>query len=88
MLEAELKERDRWTRDDLLAYQRERVRALVSHAVNPFRVATTFTTGRRSIVAFTHDQAAVWRAASARPMMRMGIGAYVAVFGKLGEWSR
>ena len=39
-----------------------------------FRVATTSgTTGRRSIVAFTNDEAAVWRAASARPMMRMGI---------------
>jgi hypothetical protein len=34
MLEAELMERDRWARDDLLAHQRERVRALVSHAVN------------------------------------------------------
>ena len=40
-----------------------------------YRVATTSgTTGRRSIIAFTHDEAAVWRAASARPMMRMGIG--------------
>ena len=137
MLEAELMERDRWTRDLLLAYQRKRVRALVSYAVsrspyyrdvlgadaperplaelptlskvtlmaefdqvvtdprlrladlkshlaseNPlqsflgaFRVATTSgTTGRRSIVVFTDDEAAVWRAASARPMMRMGIG--------------
>jgi hypothetical protein len=34
MLEAELLERDGWTRDDLLAYQRERVRALVTHAVS------------------------------------------------------
>jgi phenylacetate-CoA ligase len=33
MLEAELMERDRWTRDDLLAYQQERVRALVKHAL-------------------------------------------------------
>ena len=32
MLEAELMERDRWTRDGLLTYQRERVRALVAHA--------------------------------------------------------
>ena len=136
MLEAELMGRDHWTRDNLLTYQRERVRALVSHAVSQspyyrevlgpdaaeqplaelptlpkatlmaefdrvvtdprlrladlrshlaaddpsqsflgaFRVATTSgTTGRRSIVAFTNDEAAVWRAASARPMMRMGI---------------
>ena len=34
MLEAELMERDRWTRDDLLTYQRQRVRALVAHAVS------------------------------------------------------
>jgi phenylacetate-CoA ligase len=137
MLEAELLEHDRWARDDLLAYQQERVQALVAHAVTrspyyretlgadaaerplaelptlskatlmaefdrvatdprlrladlrahlasadpsqsflgAYRVATTTgTTGRRSIVAFTHDEAAVWRAVSARPMMRMGIG--------------
>lgn len=137
MLEAELMERDGWTRDDLLAYQRERARALIMHAVSrspyyrdvlgadaaerplaelptlskatlmaefdrvvtdprlrlsdlrahlaspapsqsflgTYRVATTTgTTGRRSIIAFTHDEAAAWRAASARPMMRMGIG--------------
>ena len=137
MLEAQLMERDRWARDDLLAYQRERVRALLAHAVTrspyyrevlgadaaerelaqlptlskatlmaefdrvvtdpqprladlrahlsdadpsqsflgAYRVATTSgTTGRRSIIAFTHDDAASWRAASARPMMRMGIG--------------
>jgi phenylacetate-CoA ligase len=136
MLEAELMERDRWTRNDLLAHQVERVRALLTHAVNrspyyrealgadaaerplaklptlskatlmaefdrvvtdprlrladlrshlagedpsqsfvgAFRVATTSgTTGRRSIVAFSNEEAAVWRAASARPMMRMGI---------------
>ncbi|HEX6760686.1 MAG TPA: AMP-binding protein [Propionibacteriaceae bacterium] len=136
MLEAELMERDRWTRDDLLTYQAERVRALLAHAVNRspyyrevlgadaaerplaelptlskatlmaefnrvvtdpqlqladlqahlsstdpsqsflggYRVATTSgTTGRRSIIAFTHDEAAVWRAASARPMMRIRI---------------
>jgi phenylacetate-CoA ligase len=136
MLEAELMKRDRWTRDDLLTYQQERVRALVSHAVDQspyyrevlgadaaerplaelptlpkatmmaefdrvitdprlrladlrshlagddpsqsflgaFRVATTSgTTGRRSIVAFSNEEAAVWRAASARPMLRMGI---------------
>src|SRR5688572_24614238 len=135
MLEAELMERDRWTRDDLLGHQAERVRALLRHAVNrspyyrevlgadaaerplaelptlskatlmaefdrvvtdprlrladlrshlagedplqsfvgAFRVATTSgTTGRRSIVAFSNEEAAVWRAASARPMMRMG----------------
>jgi phenylacetate-coenzyme A ligase PaaK-like adenylate-forming protein len=40
-----------------------------------YRVATTSgTTGRRSIIAFTHEEAAQWRAASARPMMRIGIG--------------
>jgi phenylacetate-coenzyme A ligase PaaK-like adenylate-forming protein len=33
MLEVELLERDRWSRDDLLAYQGERVRKLVRHAV-------------------------------------------------------
>jgi phenylacetate-CoA ligase len=39
-----------------------------------YRVATTSgTTGRRSIIAFTNEEAAVWRAASARPMMRLGI---------------
>jgi phenylacetate-CoA ligase len=137
MLEAELMERDRWTRDDLLAYQQERVRALVKHALTKspyyrealgadaaerplaelptlskatlmaefdrvvtdpqlrladlrahlasadpsqsflgaYRVATTSgTTGRRSIIAFTNEEAAVWRAASTRPMMRLGIG--------------
>src|SRR5215217_3911186 len=136
MLEAELMERDHWTRDNLLSYQQGRLRSLLAHAVNQspyyrevlgadaaerplaelpalpkatlmaefdrvvtdprlrladlrshlagedpsqsflgtFRVATTSgTTGRRSIVAFTDDEAAVWRAASARPMMRMGI---------------
>ena len=137
MHEAELMERDRWTRDDLLAYQRERVRALITHAVaqspyyretlgadaaerplaelptlpkatlmaefdrvvtdprlrladlrahlagpdpsqsflGAYRVATTSgTTGRRAIIAFTHDEAAAWRAVSGRPMMRLGIG--------------
>jgi phenylacetate-CoA ligase len=136
MLEAELMDRDGWSRDSLLTYQQERVRALVDYAVHrspyyremlgpdaaerplaelptlpkatlmaefdrvvtdprlrlanlrshlagddpsesflgAFRVATTSgTTGRRSIVAFTNDEAAAWRAASARPMMRMGI---------------
>jgi phenylacetate-CoA ligase len=136
MREAELMARDRWTREELLAFQRERVQALVAHAVtnspyyrealgtdaaerplaelptlpkatmmaefdrvvadprlrladlqahlagpNPsqsflaaYRVATTSgTTGRRSIVAFTHDEAAAWRAVSARPMMRIGV---------------
>ena len=33
MLEDELMARDRWSRNDLLAYQRERLRALVAHAV-------------------------------------------------------
>ena len=137
MLEAELMERDRWTRGDLLAYQQDRVRALVAHAatkspyyrealgadaaerplaelptlskatlmaefdrvvtdpqlrladlrahlasadpsqsfLGAYRVATTSgTTGRRSIIAFTNEEAAAWRAASARPMMRLGIG--------------
>ena len=137
MLEAELMERDRCTRGDLLAYQQDRVRALVAHAatkspyyrealgadaaerplaelptlskatlmaefdrvvtdpqlrladlrahlasadpsqsfLGAYRVATTSgTTGRRSIIAFTNEEAAAWRAASARPMMRLGIG--------------
>jgi phenylacetate-CoA ligase len=137
MREAELMARDRWSREDLLTFQRERLRALVTHAVTnspyyrevlgadaaerpltdlptlpkatmmaefdhvvtdprlrlddlrahlagpdpsksflgEYRVATTSgTTGRRSIVAFTHDEAAAWRAASARPMMRIGVG--------------
>jgi phenylacetate-coenzyme A ligase PaaK-like adenylate-forming protein len=34
MLEADLLERDGWTRDDLLAYQKERVRALITHAAS------------------------------------------------------
>jgi phenylacetate-coenzyme A ligase PaaK-like adenylate-forming protein len=34
MLEAELLERDRWSRDDLMAYQEERARALIAHAVS------------------------------------------------------
>ena len=34
MLEAELLERDRWSRDHLLAHQEERVRALITHAVS------------------------------------------------------
>ena len=33
MLETELLERDRWSRDDLLAYQRDAVRKLVARAV-------------------------------------------------------
>ena len=137
MREAELMAHDRWPRDNLVPFQRERVRALVTHAVThspyyrealgadaadrplaelrtlpkstmmaefdqvvadprlrvadlrahlggpdpsqsflgSFRVATTSgTTGLRAIVAFTHDEAAAWRAASARPMMRVGIG--------------
>jgi phenylacetate-coenzyme A ligase PaaK-like adenylate-forming protein len=136
MLEMELLDHDRWSRDDLLAYQRERVRRLLAHAVaqspyyrealgtdaadrplselpalpkatlmaefdrvvtdqrlrladlqahlgspdpsqsflGAYRVATTSgTTGRRSIVAFTQDEAAAWRAVSARPLMRAGI---------------
>jgi phenylacetate-CoA ligase len=137
MLEAELLERDSWGRDDLMAYQEERARALITHAVSKspyyrealgadaaerpltelptlskatlmaefdriitdprlrladlqahlggpdplqsflgaYRVATTSgTTGRRSIVVFTVEEAAAWRAVSGRPMMRMGIG--------------
>jgi phenylacetate-CoA ligase len=136
MREAELLAHDRWSRKDLLAFQRERLRALIAHAVTnssyyrevlgadaadrplaelptlpkatlmaefdgivtdprlrlddlrahlagpdpsksflgAYRVATTSgTTGRRSIVAFTHDEAAAWRAASARPLMRIGV---------------
>ena len=34
MLEAELLERDRWSRDHLLAHQAVRLRALIRHAVN------------------------------------------------------
>jgi phenylacetate-CoA ligase len=137
MLEAELLERDSWGRDDLMTYQEERARALITHAVakspyyrealgadaaerpltelptlskatlmaefdriitdprlrladlqahlggpdplqsflGAYRVATTSgTTGRRSIVVFTVEEAAAWRAVSGRPMMRMGIG--------------
>jgi phenylacetate-coenzyme A ligase PaaK-like adenylate-forming protein len=137
MLEAELLERDSWSRNDLVAYQEERARALITHAVSKspyyrealgadaaerpltelptlskatlmaefdriitdprlrladlqahlggpdplqsflgaYRVATTSgTTGRRSIVVFTVEEAAAWRAVSGRPMMRMGIG--------------
>jgi phenylacetate-CoA ligase len=137
MLEAELLERDRWSRDQLLAYQDQRVRALITHAASQspyyrevlgadagdgplaelptlskttlmaefdrvitdprlrladlrahlagpdplqsflgaYRVATTSgTTGQRSIVVFTAEEAAAWRAVSGRPMMRMGIG--------------
>jgi phenylacetate-coenzyme A ligase PaaK-like adenylate-forming protein len=137
MREAELMARDRWAREELLVFQRERVQALVAHAVTnspyyrealgadaaerplselptlpkatmmaefdrvvtdpqlrladlqahlagpdpsqsflgAYRIATTSgTTGRRSIVAFTNDEAAAWRAASARPMMRIGVG--------------
>jgi phenylacetate-CoA ligase len=137
MLEEELLERDRWSRDHVLAHQAERVQALITHAVSrspyyrealgadaaerpltelptlskatlmaefdrvvtdprlrladlrahlsgpdpsqsflgEYRVATTSgTTGRRSIVVFTAEEAAAWRAVSARPMRRMGIG--------------
>jgi phenylacetate-CoA ligase len=137
MLEAELLERDRWSRDHVLTHQEERVRALITHAVSrspyyrealgadaaerplaelpalskatlmaefdrvvtdqrlrladlrahlsgpdpsqsflgEYRVATTSgTTGRRSIVVFTAEEAAAWRAVSGRPMMRMEIG--------------
>jgi phenylacetate-CoA ligase len=137
MLEAELVGRDRWSRDHLLAYQEQRVRALITHAIarspyyrevlgvdaaerplsdlptlskatlmsefdrvvtdprlrlaglrahlagpdpsqsflGEYRVATTSgTTGRRSIIAFAAEEAANWRAVSARPMMRIGVG--------------
>ncbi|HJV15648.1 MAG TPA: AMP-binding protein [Propionibacteriaceae bacterium] len=137
MREAELMARDRWSREQLLAFQRERVQALIRHAVThspyyrevlgadaaerplaelptlpkstmmaefdkivtdprlrladlrahlgssdplqsflgAFRVATTSgTTGERAIIAFTNDEAASWRAVSARPMIRMGVG--------------
>ncbi len=136
MLEAELLERDRWSRDQLLAYQDQRVRVLITHAIarspyyrevlgadagdrplaelptlskttlmaefdrvvtdprlrladlrahlagldplqsflGAYRVATTSgTTGQRSIVVFTAEEAATWRAVSGRPMMRLGI---------------
>jgi phenylacetate-CoA ligase len=136
MREAELMAHDRWSREQLLAFQRERVQALIRHAVthslyyrevlgtdaaerplaelptlpkstmmaefdkivtdprvrladlrahlgssdpsqsfrDAFRVATTSgTTGERAIIAFTNDEAATWRAVSARPMIRMGV---------------
>src|SRR5512132_4064224 len=70
--------------DRVVADTRLRLADLQAHLAGPdpsqsflgaYRVATTSgTTGRRSIIAFTHDEAAAWRAASARPMMRMGIG--------------
>ena len=148
MLEAELLERDRWSRDDLMAYQEERARALITHAVSKspyyrealgadaaerplaelptlskatlmaefdriiadprlrladlqahlagpdplqsflgaYRVATTSgTTGRRSIVVFTVEEAAAWRAVNGRPMMRMGIGPRPPRFAALGS---
>ena len=148
MLEAELLERDRWSRDDLMAHQEERARALITHAVSKspyyrealgadaaerplaelptlskatlmaefdrvitdprlrladlrahlsgpdpsqsflgeYRVATTSgTTGRRSIVVFTAEEAAAWRAVSGRPMMRMGIGPRPPRFAALGS---
>lgn len=150
MLEAELLERDRWSRDELVAYQEERVRALITHAVSKspyyrealgadaaerplaelptlskttlmaefdqivtdarlrladlrahlsgpdplqsflgeYRVATASgTTGRRSIVVFTAEEAAAWRAVSERPMRRMGIG-FRPRFAALGSPSR
>jgi phenylacetate-CoA ligase len=137
MREAELMARDRWSREQLSAFQRERVQELIKHAVThspyyrevlgadaserplselptlpkstmmaefdkivtdprlrladlqahlgssdpsqsflgAFRVATTSgTTGRRAIVAFTDDEAVMWRAVSARPLIRMRIG--------------
>jgi phenylacetate-coenzyme A ligase PaaK-like adenylate-forming protein len=148
MLEAELLERDRWSRDDLMAYQEERARALIAHAVSKspyyrealgadaaerplaelptlskatlmaefdrvitdprlrladlrthlsgpdpsqsflgeYRVATTSgTTGRRSIVVFSAEEAAAWRAVSGRPIMRMGIGPRPPRFAALGS---
>jgi hypothetical protein len=33
MREAELMAHDRWSREELLAFQRERVQALITHAV-------------------------------------------------------
>ena len=44
MREAELMAHDRWSRDDLVAFQRERVRALITHAVTIRRI-----TGKRSV---------------------------------------
>jgi len=148
VLEAELLARDRWSREQLMAHQAERLRALITHAVSrspyyrevlgadaaerplaelptlskttlmaefdqvitdprlrladlnahlagpdpsqsflgEYRVATTSgTTGQRSIVVFTADEAAVWRAVSARPMMRIGIGSRPSRFAALGS---
>jgi phenylacetate-CoA ligase len=137
MREAELMARDRWTREELLAFQRERVQALVEHAVTnspyyrqalgtdaaerPLSELPTLpkatmmaefdrVVGRYSAAAggsagpprrsgplavlswrvpsgdnvrynrpqvhrcvYTHDEAAAWRAVSARSMMRIGV---------------
>jgi len=148
VLEAELLARDRWSREQLMAHQAERLLALITHAVSrslyyrevlgadaaerplaelptlskttlmaefdqvitdprlrladlnahlagpdpsqsflgEYRVATTSgTTGQRSIVVFTADEAAAWRAVSARPMMRIGIGSRPPRFAALGS---
>ncbi len=36
MREAELLAHDRWSREDLMEFQRERLRALIAHAVKLF----------------------------------------------------
>ncbi len=136
MADMALGARDRWAREELLAYQRGRLRALLAHAVarspyyrdalgadaadrpladlptlskatlmahfdsivcdprlrlaqleahlagrdpsrsflGAYRVATTSgTSGMRALVAFTHQEAGTWRAASARAAARAGI---------------
>jgi phenylacetate-coenzyme A ligase PaaK-like adenylate-forming protein len=69
--------------DHIVTDPRLRLADLRAHLASPdplhsflgaYRVATTSgTTGRRSIVVFTAEEAAAWRAASGRPMMRLGI---------------
>jgi hypothetical protein len=80
--------------DRVVTDPRLRLASLRAHLGSPdpsqsflggYRVATTSgTTGRRSIIAFTLDEAAAWGAVSARPMMRMGIG-LAARFAGLGS---
>jgi phenylacetate-CoA ligase len=80
--------------DRVVTDPRLRLASLRAHLGSPdpsqsflgeYRVATTSgTTGRRSIIAFTLDEASAWRAVSARPMMRMGIG-LAARFAGLGS---
>ena len=76
MLEEELLERDRWSRDHVLAHQAERVQALITHAVSRspyYREALGADAAERPLTelptlsCFTAEEAAAWRAVSARP---------------------